>query len=202
MLYKYRTLDNFKNIVDIILKNRLYAAKYSDLNDPMEGHYLYSPNNSPKEIIEKIKGRKKQLRIVSLSRTSNNYLMWSHYADGHRGIVIGVEINKSKYNVKSVKYINKLINLNDIMDVSIKDFAEKVLIQKLALWEYEQEERAFIDDGSTFIDVEIKEVIIGRKMSTQNYSFIKELINKLNPEINIKKIQDIDADFDYIVDEE
>ncbi len=41
LLYKYRSLDNFKNFVDIILKNRLYAARYKDLNDPMEGQYYY-----------------------------------------------------------------------------------------------------------------------------------------------------------------
>mgnify|MGYP001801434879 FL=1 len=41
LLYKYRSLENFKNFVDIILKNRLYAATYKDLNDPMEGKYYY-----------------------------------------------------------------------------------------------------------------------------------------------------------------
>ena len=39
--YKYRSVDNFRNFVDIILNNRLYAASYQDLNDPMEGHYYY-----------------------------------------------------------------------------------------------------------------------------------------------------------------
>jgi hypothetical protein len=50
--------------------------------------------------------------------------------------------------------------------------------------------------------VQIKEVIIGRKMSSQNFSLIKELITKINPSITIKKIQDIDEEFNYFIDEE
>lgn len=202
MLYKYRSIDNFKNIVDIILKSRLYAAKYSELNDPMEGHYIYSPNSCPQEIIEKIKGRKKKIRIVSLSRSFNNFLMWSHYADGHRGIAIGIDINREEYNVRPVNYIDKLTNLKDISNVSIDKFSEKVLSQKLSLWNYEEEERVFVEGSSTFIDVTVRQVIIGKKMSNQNYSFLKELIHKVNPNIEVIRIEVLDNSFDYNVDDE
>lgn len=42
LLYKYRSIENFQFFVDIILNKRLYAARYLDLNDPMEGHYIYA----------------------------------------------------------------------------------------------------------------------------------------------------------------
>lgn len=184
------------------MKSRLYAAKFSDMNDPMEGHYIYSPNSCPQEIIDKIKGRKKNIRIVSLSRSFNNFLMWSHYADGHRGIAIGIDINREVYKVRPVNYIDRLTSLKDISSVSIDKFSEKVLSQKLSLWSYEEEERVFVEGSSTFIDVTVKQVIIGKKMSTQNYSFLKELIHKVNPDIEVIKIEVLDNNFDYNVDDE
>lgn len=202
MLYKYRSIDNFKNIVDIFLKNRLYAAKYFDLNEPMEGHYIYSSKMSSKEIVERIKNRKKQLRIVSLSRSYNNFLMWSHYADGHRGIVIGVEVNKERYNVKNVNYVDTLTSLDANSNEFVNEFAERILTQKLSLWKYEEEERVVIEGTSTYVDAIVKQVIIGKKMSTQNYSLIKELINKINPDIEVIKIETLDPNFDYNVEEE
>ena len=41
-LYKYRSLENLGRILDILLHERLYAANFKNLNDPMEGHYRYS----------------------------------------------------------------------------------------------------------------------------------------------------------------
>lgn len=34
--YKYRSLDNFRNFIDILVNKRLYGAKYDSLNDPFE----------------------------------------------------------------------------------------------------------------------------------------------------------------------
>ena len=41
LLYKYRSIRNFRRFTEILLSNKLYAAKYSKMNDPMEGAYLY-----------------------------------------------------------------------------------------------------------------------------------------------------------------
>ncbi len=53
-LYKYIILINYKLFIDIILKQRLYASKYKDLNDPMEGQYYYQEGELRREIREKI----------------------------------------------------------------------------------------------------------------------------------------------------
>jgi len=37
--YKYRSLSNFKNFVDIIINQKLYAANCSNMNDAMGGVY-------------------------------------------------------------------------------------------------------------------------------------------------------------------
>ena len=43
----------FKNLVDIFINQRLYAASYFDMNDPMEGHYRYKVGQLSDQLIEK-----------------------------------------------------------------------------------------------------------------------------------------------------
>lgn len=53
-LYKYRSLKDMKRFIDILMNRRLYASKYLDLNDPMEGFFLYD-SNVPRSIISKLR---------------------------------------------------------------------------------------------------------------------------------------------------
>ena len=41
MLYKYRALSNLQFALDIFVNERLHAAAFKSLNDPMEGSYSY-----------------------------------------------------------------------------------------------------------------------------------------------------------------
>ncbi len=187
LLYKYRSLDNFKNFVDIIMKNRLYAARYKDLNDPMEGAYYYPHGQLSNNFREKLQNDKKELRICSLSRTNSNELMWSHYTNGQRGIAIGVEIDKSKYIVKPISY-------DGVASLKNEDFTDQtaieILCHKLEVWNYEQEERVFIR-GKYYINVNPKTIITGRAMSNYDFGFVKELVYHINPNIEIIKAEKI-----------
>ena len=58
MLYKYRGINSFRYFVDIVLNKRLYAAPFFDLNDPMEGHYLYSSGELDSDVRDLIKNQK------------------------------------------------------------------------------------------------------------------------------------------------
>lgn len=140
ILYKYRGLGNFKNFVHIILKNRLFVAKYKYLNDPMEGQYYYQNGYLNKSIRDKIREEKGTLRICSLSRVNNNDLIQSHYADGHKAVAIGVRIDNEKYKIKPIQYdgiaIIKESNNNNRT-------AEEILSHKLEIWSYKKEERVF-----------------------------------------------------------
>ena len=42
--YKYRSLENWRFVLDIFLNKRFYAAPFASLNDPMEGRYYYVGN--------------------------------------------------------------------------------------------------------------------------------------------------------------
>jgi hypothetical protein len=54
------------------------------------------------------------------------------------------------------------------------------------VWSYEEEERVFVTD-KVYVEVLVKEIITGRAMSNQDFSFIRELVDKINPAIQIIK---------------
>lgn len=182
MLYKYRGIKELRYFVDIVLNQRLYAAPYFDLNDPMEGHYLYNKGELDSDVRELIKGQKEKLRICSLSRVNDNELMWAHYSEGHRGVAIGVELDESKNDVQPVVYDG----LPQVGRINVHNSTgREILSHKLEVWGYEEEVRAFTS-GKQYVDVEIKEILLGRSMSTQDVGFIKKLVGSINSSIEIK----------------
>ncbi|WP_433924749.1 DUF2971 domain-containing protein [Vreelandella sp. 21] len=182
MHYKYRSLENFKNFVDIVLNNRIYAAPYFELNDPMEGLYTYDSGAINSELVRKIKGEKTKIRICSLSRRFDSTLMWSHYADSHRGVAIGVIVHP-KHEIRSVTY-EGLSYVQNATKHGSHETAKNVLTCKLEPWAYEEEERVFVTD-SNYIDVTISRIFLGSKMDTRTKSLVRNLVSKLNPDIQV-----------------
>jgi len=183
LLYKYRGIQGFRFFTDIILKNRLFASPYFDLNDPMEGRYLYSQSDGKidEDMARMLKGEKEKVRVCSLSRDPNNELMWSHYAEGHKGVAIGVEVDRNRYKVRPIDYGGlHQIGRNNFHSGSAVD----VLSHKLDVWSYEEEERVFTKNKQ-YVDVHIRRIICGSRMSTQDKGFITDLVNKVNPDIEI-----------------
>ena len=95
MLYKYRGIKELRYFTDIVLNKRLYASPYFDLNDPMEGHYLYNQGELDSDVKNIIKSQKEKLRICSLSNINNNDLMWAHYTN-NLGFLL--EFNHNNFN--------------------------------------------------------------------------------------------------------
>jgi len=150
----------------------------------MEGRYLYSQSGGSLDetMRQLLKGEKEKIRICSLSRNPNNELMWSHYAEGHKGVAIGVEVNRSKYEVRPIIYDGlHRVGANNFHPGSATD----VLSHKFDVWQYEEEERVFVRNNKQFVNVKIKEIICGSRMSTQDKGFITDLVEKINPDIEV-----------------
>lgn len=183
LFYKYRTLDNMDYFTDIIKNNRLYAPKYMNLNDRWEGHYTHD-SDVARELTKAIQSIKKRLGIVSLTYNKNHTLMWSHYADGERGIIVGVRINDPKADIRKVIYEDKLPYMNTYEGYGKRKFARQVLSHKLLDWKYEEEVRVFVEDTS-YLEVEVVEIIAGARMPEDQFLEIKSIVHKINPEISI-----------------
>ena len=185
MLYKYRSLEAFDNFIDIILNKRIFAAPYFDLNDPMEGLYKYSEGSINQILINQIKGQKQRIRICSLSKIFNSTLMWSHYADSHRGVAIGVDVLPNQ-DTREVIYEGMSFIKNATKHGS-DETAKNILTYKLNSWFYEEEQRVFITEGQ-YAKVKIREVILGAKVSQKHNGLVKKLVARIDPSIIVHKV--------------
>lgn len=90
-----------------------------------------------------------KLGVFSLSRTFSNLLMWSHYADSHKGFVIGLDesheffYQRTYQGLKSAPNKISYTTQRSTTHVSDPNFYAKLLCEKPIDWAYEEEVRIF-----------------------------------------------------------
>ena len=153
------TDNECKPITNDIKNNCLTFGDPKNFNDPMDPilrewinlreNQIHSPID--KELLNTLSDCTNNLKICCLSKNDSkrddiflNPLMWSHYADSHKGICIQYEITKdtlAAYNndeqilkIGSVRYRNRKVMSNYIT-------LDNALLAKGKCWDYEQEER-------------------------------------------------------------
>ena len=191
VLFKYRSTQNWKYLLDIFLRKRLYAAAYQEMNDPMEGRFFYDNDKICEEFIRAVQNQKKAWRICSLSQNHRNTLMWSYYADGHRGIVVGIRVKDpiaKGYTVKQVKYCQK-VNLNEAwIKAGPEQVTLHILCQKQKSWKHEEEVRIF-SRNTTFVNVEIAKVCFGVEISRKDRDLISVLVKATAPQAELVQLK-------------
>lgn len=169
--YKYRDFKNIEYLIDIFRENELHASTYDKLNDPMEAFFNYKKLD--KNLLEAIKTEKLKNKIVSLSKSYKNILMWTHYADEHRGIVMGVTIDaKDDLVIKPIIYQKDLHFFENKDSDCIESFAQKVLTSKLCPWSYEEEVRVLTTSNT--VTIKIKKIYFGIRTPKNYIDMIKK----------------------------
>lgn len=177
--YKFRSLQNLRFFLDIIVNERLYAAKYDELNDPMEGAYMIDVQHQ--NIIKALKNKKENIRICSLSQNYTHTLLWSHYADGHKGCCIEVSGRNQREVPTLIQYTDDLPYFRNYVS------PKELLSHKSRLWIYEDEVRFF--RKTQYFNVNIHQIIFGQKVSAEDFKFYGTLIHSINPNIIVRKIK-------------
>lgn len=197
--YKYRSLENLDRMLDILLYERLYAANFKNLNDPMEGHYKYSTDVS-KRLRAQILDERNRTLICSLSKKNNIGLMWTHYANENKGCCIELQVTSPSWTMIDVDYKDKLPNLTNVKDI---------LAVKGNVWSYEEEVRFIktLKDNVTiypYLEIAISKVYIGCEVSQANFTFYKKLFEGINTfkkkkgsTIKVVKIQKQDLNYGF-----
>lgn len=188
LLYKYRSLSNLEYALDIFVNARLHAAKFTELNDPMEGIYTYKPGQFNQQARESLLRQKVSKRILSLSETPNDMLMWTYYAQAHTGMVVGVSVVDADATVEPVKYVDRLT-----INTRCVDVAQGILVKKLKLWSHEKEQRAFIHQKD-FISVQVCKLIFGLNVNGHTAALITKIAERFCPGIEVSKIRRHDLD--------
>ncbi len=154
-LYRFMGL---KNALKSIEERRFRVGRLLELNDPFEWRFGVMGIVSDKEIFVNplIKSFLEEIHsergILCFSETAEDSVLWSHYADGHRGVAFEVDHFLDPDRVGKVKYSNKL----PLVDVKrlhqkegVNEYLEELLkvlpLRKARGWEYEKEYRVYID---------------------------------------------------------
>ncbi len=91
----------------------------------------------------------KRIGILSLTKNSSNLLMWSHYANSHKGYVLGFNachefFFKEAYDGSDTTPNNVLYtSQRNVIKNENQDFYEKIFCEKPVDWAYEEEVRIF-----------------------------------------------------------
>lgn len=181
MIFKYlKFRDNLLQDDGVILR----ATPRNKLNDPFE---FLPPNILVDKIKEIHKNRKttppsyKQISenffsfhgAISFTESKSNLLMWSHYADEHKGVVLGFNKNYSFFkDLKRVKY-DSIIPDELITDIDINDNNSflQLFYLKSDEWIYEKEHRIVKDliDSECYFDSEKKQVVRNRNDASPDW---------------------------------
>ena len=186
-LYKYRNIDI--NTLNLITEEKVKISNFNYFNDPADPIIKLQIKELPeiKDMINKIK-------ICSLSSEYDNFLMWSHYANEHKGICIAYDISKIKeYNktiLKKVIYTKKIQiykPYNHIFENLILNNEEKNFISLFYLkhknWKYEKEYRIITYEDYDFINLPIKAIYFGMNADINHINLVKNFIKDKNIEL-------------------
>ena len=195
-LYKFRSLANFEFVLEIVLNERLYCAHFSDLNDPFEGIYLAVTHFPP--VLLQTKGterissknasslyeQEKYCRICSLSADFEDVRLWSHYADGHKGIAIEIDFEGREVDIIPVRYLPELKKYGST--ILATPFPEQVLTHKTTHWEYEKEFRILQSDKYYPVEGRITAIYLGPRVSKGHRVLLDKVVPSEIPIIATK----------------
>lgn len=203
-LYKFRGVSNLRWLIDIIMRQRLYAASYDELNDPMEGYFLFDPNTDA-DVKARLRDMRKRTGICSLSKNYTNTLMWSFYGEDHKGICIKLAVTSKDWIYREIHYDSILPVITDDVDKFLD-----LLSSKSNHWRYEDEVRYIrVFDSqekmrkSRFISIYIDAIYLGYKMNDKDVAYYTKLFHSLLPYLSKDKIRqlkriEIDTGFDNV----
>jgi len=133
-------------------------------------------------------------RLFCVSRRNNSILMWSHYADNHRGAVIEFDLSHSPFNeleefMRPVTYQNEKANfLYSPVKGKFHSSILEVACTKSKDWEYEEETRMLFPvtafDSRNFVYFEphaIRHVYFGAKIRSDTRANLEILLH--SPEL-------------------
>ena len=192
--YKYRAVEPWQFLLDILVNEQLYAARFESLNDSMEGVFTYSKDQENQGFIRELVKNQAKLGICSLSQTHCNTVMWSYYADGHKGLVLEVEIDSKQEAIVASSPVTyeKDISFKGFHGSDAQSEAIKILSKKLSAWNHEHEYRIF--SRHKFVPVNLRRLYLGCKMPDHHQELIERLVNRINPEISVVPMKETDLD--------
>lgn len=129
--------------------------------------------------------------VLSLSRSYENVLLWSHYAAGHEGLCLGFSVAAdAEYFARAlpVTYSAEYPEI-DLLRDSTEKHVEAFHLTKAAGWDYEQEWRIIDHDTGPgekrFLEQALVKVVLGARMSPDDRVFVVECLKRRKHPVSI-----------------
>ena len=172
-LYKYRGFSD--RTLEVLRNKQLYFPTADKLNDPFEFEFSLTSNQINGSHIDPgsmaaAKQSMKQYGVLALGEAPDVVLMWSHYADEHKGLCLGFTRTDSNELGEYGKCFPVLYSeeLPSFRPEQLTDpqHVGKALTTKADFWSYEREWRMISRDGGIAIDFpgELTSVTFGFRM--------------------------------------
>jgi len=165
-----------KYALDVIANQRMKVSRFDDLNDPFE---LYAVDLQDRQYTNEFIAFKQHMSerigILCFSKSWRSPLLWSHYANRHKGVALECEaqdniIHPIKYrkrrytiNIEKVRTGAERFNKEDI---------DAMWLTKYVQWKYEEEMRVLLsksdfyqENGIHFYnlgsDIQLRGIVLG-----------------------------------------
>jgi hypothetical protein len=227
LLWHYRSLagEGHERTRRLLLERQMWFSSIDDFNDPFEARVTVTMDASEErwqaefgvgrpgnerlqtlvnEVQQGLRTDAARLGMFCLSRKNDDILMWSHYADHHRGICLGFSTGTESIfgDAQPVTYSDMYPSFN-YFDTTPEQRARLILLTKAAHWAYEEEWRVFRSSGhgiELFPAGMLVHVVIGSETSSTAQADIIEWAAAVVPRILVHKARRDGASFRLIVE--
>jgi hypothetical protein len=176
---------------------RLKVARFSDANDPFELMAISSHTRKARQVLGSFrKDLDSNTGLLCFTKDWTKLLLWSHYADKHKGICLGFDLKQNTF--EEVEYVDKRLRpeLDDEEQFTLPERLQTRLhLLKASDWRYEEELRILVnlsqpvfEDPLYFSrfteDMRLVEVILGQQ-SGLSVPEIESLTDALKPDVYV-----------------
>jgi len=205
-LYKYRTIN--KRLIESIINQTLYFARPDALNDPFDcridlqkafrraamsatderRNFLSSFLATP-EFFRNWRSTFDTMGVCCFSRTFSETLLWSHYAEEHKGVCLeyqfrGASLLGNITAAQNVEYLDDPLVpwLVEEAPMDMTEFAKELAFRylrtKCPAWKYEQEARIIRQESGPFKfqGVLLTEVCFGLRTPQDDIDLVTKLV--------------------------
>ena len=186
----------YKPLADTV-ENRIWVAEMikttlamplEDVLDRIEsdGWETYQNFHGPREsLVSAIKTK----GVCCCSATNDSILMWGHYADGHKGMVIEYDTSLQPFckHLVPVSYCDDYCEFTyDQLLENMGECVKRIITQKSSDWSYEEEYRMIHDNEKNRLTegVDPRSIVgiyFGAKCSEQQREIVCRLTSHLRP---------------------
>ena len=154
--------------LDVIASQRIKVSRFDDLNDPFELHAVdLSDKQYRKEFVAFKQHMAERVGLLCFSKNWNSPLLWSHYANRHKGVALEFEVpNDVLHPVKYQKErptvdIKMIRKRHDGFD---RPKIEAIWMTKYVQWDVEDEIRMVLHKSEFYQDKDLYFYDLGKEI--------------------------------------